>query len=77
MAVDELRDKQELEIGEFKIVVKELTVAEILDLIGDNKLPEVNDLMAFIAYLEELLPLFLEGIDLEQIRSLPPSRAKS
>jgi len=76
MSVDELRVKQELEIGDFKIVVKELTVAEILDLIGGKELPEISDLMSFIAYMEDLLPLFLDGISIEEMRTLPPSQVK-
>jgi hypothetical protein len=73
---NELRETKELSIGDFKITVKELTIEEILGIIKGDQIPNVNDLVSFIAMAEELLPLFVDGINLTELQQLPPSKVK-
>lgn len=72
-----MRNTEPITIDDQKIIVRELTVREIITLASDKTLLSGEDGKGGLAALQEqaekYLPKFLEGVTVEQLIDMPPS----
>jgi hypothetical protein len=76
--LDALRMKKEVSISKtFKVIVKEFTTAEVFEFFSFEKVaPKDESLDSFREQIDQYLPKCLDGIDLDGLKQLPPSKLK-